>query len=690
MRRVSLVFLCFALVVLVGAGASSARTFAPAKSTITPAPAFTADQLNAPAGDNWLSNMGNLQGQRYSSLTQVTPANVSTLKEAWHIHLGADIGQRYCTTQNASCGSLEANAAVYAGTYYIQDPKSDVYALDGATGKTLWYYKPAYPTGFNVGTGGRQPGVAIGDGRVYAARRDGTMVALDQMLGGELWKAELLPWQKGGRVSDAPIYVNGIVISGDSGGDGGSPSNSMQAFDARTGARLWQWTVIPRLGQPGSNTWPAADAAFSSAYGGGALWESPIIDTKNQLAIFGTGNTEPWNSRGPGMNLYTDSIVAVNLYTGQLIWGYQTTHHDMWDSDLPNNGVMFDAPFKVKVTSTVKKAYFVTVKRHGKKVRVKKFKKVKVTKTVTKTEPAVAYVNKYGWTFVLNRLTGKPLLPVKEVKIPQTSASTAPDVNPWPTQPIPQGEDFVTDDVKTNDGTGRNCADGNQTQTNFYVPFAQATDPILNKPYKIGCVYDAYDTTQQVVVPFEEMDWPASSYSPENHTMITCGVSKRARGFLQVPKASQTVGANGGVGAGIQGTGDTSTSNWGNFTALDVTTGKYTTPNSWHQRWDAPCYSGSMNTASGLTFVGHLGQNPDGRDGLGYLEAVNTKTGASLWKSPPMDAPVGAAPVTYTVNGKQYISVAVGGESHNDVSRPFGLTDPRRLRNDSIYTFALP
>ena len=495
---------------------------------------------------------------------------------------------------------------------------------------------------------------------------------------------------EGGRVSDAPIYVNGMVISGDSGGDFGSPSNSMQALDATTGRRIWQWTVIPAPGQPGSNTW-APQAGGGHSYGGGALWESPVIDTKNNLLVFGTGNTEPWNSRGPGKNLYTDSIVALNLYTGQLVWAYQTAHHDLWDSDLPNNGVMFDAPFKVKETYTakVRVPYKAKVRRHGKLVTVTKhkIKKVKRTRTVTKTQPAVAYVNKYGWTFVLNRLTGKPLLPIKEVKVP--TLPNSPDVNAWPTQPVPQ-VDFVTDDPIAKDGTGRNCADGNQTQTNFYVPFATATDPILNKPYKIGCVYDPYDTTQQVVTPFEEMDWPASSYSPENHTMITCGVSKRGFAFLQVPKASQTPGSYGGIGFGIQATPDTSTSNWGNFTAFDVTTGKRTGGNAWHQRWDAPCYSGSMNIASGLTFIGHLGQQPNAQDGHGYLEAVDTKTGASLWKSPPLDAPVGAAPVTYTVGGKQYVSVAVGGEEHNDVSRPFGLTDPRRLRNDSIYTFVLP
>jgi quinohemoprotein ethanol dehydrogenase len=187
------------------------------------------------------------------------------------------------------------------------------------------------------------------------------------------------------------------------------------------------------------------------------------------------------------------------------------------------------------------------------------------------------------------------------------------------------------------------------------------------------------------VTPFEQMDWPASSYSPLTNGFITCGVTNRATAFEQIPKASQVTGSFGGIGAGRLGVGDTSTSNSGNFASMDVTTGKLT----WHQHWEAPCYSGSMNTASGLTFIGHLGQG-NAQDGKGYLEAVDTKTGKSLWTSPLMTAPVGAAPVTYMVNGKQYVSVAVGGQSHNDVSRPKGLTNPARLRDDSIYTFVLP
>ena len=337
MRRLSLVLLCFLLVVVGGAAASS-RSDA-AKTAITPAPAFTADQLAAPAGDNWLSHMASLNGNRYSSLTQVTPANVATLKEAWHINLGM------CATKDAACGSLESNAVVYQGTYYTQTPKGDVFALDGATGAQIWHFNPQSiytAEGFNVGTGGRMPGVAIGEGKVFVALRDGHLIALDQLLGTPItgWNVEVLPTRKGGRLSVAPIYFNGLVLVGDSGGDGGSASNGMHAFEAATSREVWTWAIVPAE-EPARRQHVVA--ASDNNYGGGAMWESPVIDPKLNLAIFGTGNPVPWNSRGPGKNLFTDSIVALNVYTGQLVWYYQTAHHDLWDSDLPNNGVNFDA-----------------------------------------------------------------------------------------------------------------------------------------------------------------------------------------------------------------------------------------------------------------------------------------------------------------------------------------------------------
>jgi quinohemoprotein ethanol dehydrogenase len=670
MRRFVLLGVVFCLLVVAVVGSAASRTGA-ARTAITPAPAFTAEEMNALPGNNWLSHMGNLAGTRYSSLNQINKSNVATLKEAWHINLGT------CPagTKNASCGSLEANAVVYDGTYYFTTPKGETFALDATTGAQLWKYTPTFEAGFNVGTGGRQPGVAIGEGKVFNGTRDGYVIALDQTTGAQIWKTEVGPWRKGSKVSAAPIYANGIVLVGDSTGDNGGISASMHAYDAVNGRELWTWTVVPAEGQPGGDTWPKNDPQ-GRHYAGGSMWESPLVDTKRGLAIFGTGNPNPWNSRGPGMNLWTDSIVALNLYTGQLVWGYQTTHHDLWDSDLPNNGVMFDGKYKVptKVKVTVKKR----VKVHGKFV-TRKVKKT-VTKQVLKTRPAVAYVNKQGMTFILDRETGKPLLPIPEEKVP---VSNAPEVNSWPTQPIPKADNVLFNKLSS-DGTRRPCTDGNVSQTNAYVPYATATAPD-GKPYKIGCAYDPYDTTQYVVQPFEMMDWPASSYDIVNKTFITCGVTDRATAFEQIPRASQVVGAFGGYGAARLGVGDTSTANTGNFSALNVETGKL----KWHQHWPSPCYSGSLNTASGITFVGWLGQG-NAQDGKGFLEAQDSATGASLWKSPLMTAPVGAAPVTYSVGGKQYVSVAVGGQSHNDVSRPLGLTNPARLRDDSIYTFVLP
>src|SRR3954453_11357188 len=123
MRRFALLGVVFCLLVVAVVGSQVSKSGA-ARTAITPAPAFTADEMNALPGNNWISHMGNLAGTRYSSLTQITPANVGTLKEAWHINLGT------CATKNAQCGSLEANAVVYDGTYYFTTPKGEMFALD--------------------------------------------------------------------------------------------------------------------------------------------------------------------------------------------------------------------------------------------------------------------------------------------------------------------------------------------------------------------------------------------------------------------------------------------------------------------------------------------------------------------------------------------------------------------------------
>ncbi len=653
-----------ALAVAGGILVSTASSSRVRTATITPSPVWTAAQLSAPAGDNWLEYYGGLTGNRYSSLAQITTANVSGLKEVWHMSLGtctADLisgspvisgAPRGATNNPTNCGSMESNPVAIDGVLYTTNaPLGQVFAIDAATGTIIWTWTPSYAgeilnngTQFTPGSGGRRAGVAVGEGKVFVGLPDGRLIALDQVSGKQVWETQVGSYKSNAKISTAPIYVNGMVLAGDASGDSGGPSASLQAFRAANGSRLWSWTPIPSPGQPGYQTWDNSGktGAGSSLYGGGSYWQSPIVDPAHNLVIVGSGNPEPWNTRGAGMNLYTDSIAALDLYTGQLKWYFQNVHHDLWDSDFPNNGVLF------------------TGKWNG----VKHF--------------AVAYVNKVGMTFVFDRITGKPLIPIKETPVPQLKS---PGVNTWPTQPVPATQNVLFNPIGK-DGIPCTTPDA---VTSLGVPYATATAPD-GKPYKMGCAYTPYDTTQYVVMPFEMMDWPASSYSPQNHTMFTCGVTGRATAMEQIPQASQVPSSFGGLGANRLGVGDGSTpiSNSGNFSALDLQTGKLKI----HQHWSAICYSGSANTAGGVTFVGHFGSG-DGSKGDGYLEAVDTKTGASLWKSAPMPYPVAAAPITYTVNGKQYVTVEVGGAGHNDVTRPFGLLDPRRVRGDYVYTFAL-
>jgi quinohemoprotein ethanol dehydrogenase len=657
------------LVVAFGIMTTAASSHSVAIKTITPSPPWTAAQLSAPAGNDWHEYYGSLNGNRYSSLNQITTANVGSLKQVWQISLNTCTASiiagnpvipgapRGASGNPTNCGSMESNPVAVDGVLYtINAPLGQVFAIDAATGNVIWTYTPSYANetlnngrAYSPGSGGRLPGVAVGEGKVFFGLQDGRVIALDQTNGQFVWETSVGSYKNNAKVSNAPIYVNGLLLVGDGSGDSGGNSPSLQAFRAANGARVWSWSPIPSPGQPGYKTWTinGKGGNGSTLYGGGSFWESPVVDTSRNLVIVGSGNPEPWNSRGPGQNLYTDSIVALNLFTGQMKWYFQQVHHDLWDSDLPNNGVLFTGKFKVG------------------------------GKTVTR--PAVAYVNKVGMTFVLDRETGKPLIPVKETPVPQSKAD---GVNTWPTQPVPATQNVLFNPIGKD---GIPCTTPTAA-TSSGATYASATAPD-GKPYKIGCAYTYYDTTQYTVMPFEMMDWPASSYSPQTHSMITCGVTGRATAMEQIPAASQVPSSFGGLGANRLGVGDGSTpiSNSGNFTSLNVETGKYT----FHQHWPAICYSGTANTAGGLTFVGHFGTG-DGSKGDGYLEAVDTKTGKSLWKSNPMPYPVGAAPIVYSVNGKEYVTVEVGGAGHNDVTRPFGLLDPRRVRGDYVYTFALP
>jgi len=493
------IFVAFGLslvLLAVGAGASSASRSS--STAITPSPAYTISQLDAYAGNDWISNGGDLKDDRYSTLTQITPSNVTGLKQAWHVHLGV------CATGNQLCPGQEENAVVSNGVMYLADSISNVYAYDATNGNLLWKYTPTWDPGFVIGNGGRQPGVSIGQGYVFLGQRDGKVIALNQTNGTVAWSASTGPWQKGIRLSETPMYYNGEVIEGNSGADGGSVSNAMMGFNATTGALLWSWSIVPDHNQPGGSSWPWSGTG--SNYGGGAMWENPSIDAADNEVVFGTGNPVPWNSRGPGADLWTDSIVALNASTGQLNWAFQTVHHDLWDSDLPNGNLEYN------------------VNVGGKSTRV------------------IADVTKFGWTWVLDAKTGKPVEPVTTFAAPQ---DTAPDVNTSPKQSVPQTPNTLSGCI-AGDPTSGNGANECYDQPLKGGSGRLCTNPLRwtgltapdGKPYLISCHFQPYDTTQYVTAPFESMDWPSSSFSPLTNTFITCGVTNRTYGKEQVPAAS--------------------------------------------------------------------------------------------------------------------------------------------------------
>ena len=292
--------------VATGVVTSTASSSGQLTRAITPSPVWPAKTLSAPAAANWHSYYGALTGQRYSSLKQITTANVGQLKELWHISLGSCTAgliagdpvipgaPRGATNNPTNCGSMESNPVAIDGVLYTTNaPVGAVWAIDAKTGATIWKYTPSYAgeflnsgVQFTPGNGGRRAGVAVGEGKVFNGLPDGRLVALDQVTGKQLWESFVGSYKVNAKISTAPIYVNGMVIVGDGSGDGGGASATISAFRAANGGKIWTWSAIPAPGQPGYKTWTndGKGGNGSSLYGGGSFWESPIIDTKRNIA----------------------------------------------------------------------------------------------------------------------------------------------------------------------------------------------------------------------------------------------------------------------------------------------------------------------------------------------------------------------------------------------------------------------
>ena len=351
-------------------------------------------------GRDWPTVNGNLAGERYSPLTQITSETVTRLAGAW-THRFDDVG------------AGRATPVVRNGLMFISSG-SWIYALNARTGDVVWHYQSGASQPNGIGSvdskknGGAFPGregVAVGDGLVFTGLADGTVIALVEKTGELAWTTYVgdTPPRKGQSANGAPIYANGTVYVGTAADFGFR--GQVIALEAKTGRELWRWFAVPAPGIAGHETWPKDNSSWQT--GGGALWLVGAADPVLGLVYFGTGNAVPQygGDNRAGDNLYTCSIVALDMKTGRLRWQYQIIHHDVWEADIAISPVLYDA------------------------------------QVGGRTRKGIATMRADGYLFLLDRETGKPLFPIEERKVPQDArGKTAP------TQPFPVGADRVLPD----------------------------------------------------------------------------------------------------------------------------------------------------------------------------------------------------------------------------------------------------
>ncbi len=281
--------------------------------------------------DNWVSYNGDYTGRRFSSLAEVTPANVRKLKAAWTFH-----------TTNGM-GMFQVTPVVVAGVMFVTR-SNDAYALDAKTGKLLWHHERAVTEGLIDDAGGHiNRGVAVLGTRVYMETDNAHLLCLDARTGEMIWDVAYATGNKNYGATSAPLIVKDKVLVGTSGGDDGV-RGFLAAYDAQTGKEAWRFWTIPAPGEKGSQSWPGD----MYMHGGGTTWMPGTYDAELNTIYWGTSNPSPDfdGSVRPGDDLYTSSLLALDPDTGKLKWYFQYNPHDLYDYDGVQTPVLVDTSFK--------------------------------------------------------------------------------------------------------------------------------------------------------------------------------------------------------------------------------------------------------------------------------------------------------------------------------------------------------
>ncbi len=544
--------------------------------------AYAPAALTALPTTAWRTNGGNLFNQRYSPLQQINRGNVATLKAEWSIHLNSGAAAR---------NSGEAQPLVDNGVAYLVSGDDDVFAIELASGKMLWTYQARLDPGITtICCSWTSRGVGLSADTVFVGQLDGKLVALDRNSGKPRWSIQAEQWQQGYTITAAPLYYDGLVIIGFAGGEMGIRGR-IKAYSASDGALKWTFYTIPGPGELGHDSWTAANELWQ--HGGAAVWQTPAVDPALGLLYFSTGNAGP-DENGhvrPGNNLFTSSIIALDVKTGKYKWHFQEVHHDLWDYDASNPVILFD----IQKDGVLRKG--------------------------------IAQAGKTGFVYILDRVTGTPLIGIDEKAVMQEPRQATAA-----TQPFPVGDAFV--------------------------PHAIAIAPEGHKLVNQGRIFTPFWTEPVVITPGigGGANWPPSAVDPTKGVMYICGQDKpfvyKADDISEErPKPGGLYTGGGYLGFPLQ--------TMGIFAAMDLRTNKLV----WQKHWKDTCNSGVAVTAGGLVFVGRN----DGR-----LVALNSDDGEILWQfqtGAGMTAPV----TVFESKGKQYVLAYSGGSGHEPSPRGDGL-----------------
>ncbi len=514
------------------------------------------DMLNRAAGDgnNFLHTNGNYEQTRYYPSRQINTGNVADLRPAWIF-------------QTEVVESMETSPIIVEGIMYVTTSFSHAYALNAETGEQIWHYKHKMGPITTYCCGPNNRGVAVSGDRVFLGTLDAKLVALDAKTGKQIWETQIADPELGYSETMAPTVVNDKVLIGTNGGEYGI-RGFIKAFDAATGDLIWTfhttaensvgvWATHDATGRDMLRDIEAEKAALAAQGDpyktlGGGVWQNPSVDLEMNRVFLVAGNPSPDldGSLRPGDNLYTNSLISVDLDTGEYVCHFQYIAHDVWDLDAVSPTILID-----------------------------------VKDDNGNTVPGLLHGGKTGHVYVHDR---------RDCSLIRFSEAMVPQENMWV---LPTAE-------------GARMLPG----ANGGVEWSPMTVDV-----NLGLVY-AINLHQPMTYHVE------SSPYPEGKLWL-------GGAFKVIPTEEQ----------------------WGNVTAVDYNTGKI----RWKVKTAQPMIGGILATAGGLVFTG---------EGNGLFKAYDSETGSVLWKF-QAGAGVNAPPSSYTVNGKQYIVVAAGGNTQLNYKR---------------------